>query len=104
MNMLVRALFARKLPRLPVDKLLQILSDGQAHTAGELAFQLGVSSRTVRRHLHMLRDERGLPIHLSRRGFILETEKQPLQKMNGTVPSPTISGSDVNVSLTSERA
>lgn len=52
-------------------QVLEILQDGKPHKAGEMAFALGIHSRTVRRILHYLRDQAGLNITTSRLGFSL---------------------------------
>lgn len=54
-----------------LQQVLKILSDRKPHKAGEIAFTLGLHSRTIRRVLHRLRDELGYDIDASRMGFTL---------------------------------
>ena len=54
-----------------IATLLNIFSDGKPHKAAELAQIIGVNSRTIRRTLHLMRDELGLPLETSREGFLL---------------------------------
>lgn len=60
----------RKDPHL--QQVLEILEDGKPHKAGDIAFALGIHSRTVRRALHKLRDAEGFNIVADRTGFLLE--------------------------------
>lgn len=53
-----------------------ILSDGKPHKAGEIAFALKISSRTVRRHIHWMRDELGMPIEAGIFGFWFKRESE----------------------------
>lgn len=53
--------------------LVQILRDGKLHTAGELAAQMGVSSRTIWRDMAMMAAT-GIPVDGERGlGYILRT-------------------------------
>ncbi|MBA4147835.1 MAG: HTH domain-containing protein [Verrucomicrobia bacterium] len=54
-----------------IANLLNIFGDGRPHKAAELAQAIGVNSRTIRRTLHMMRDEIGIPLESSREGFHL---------------------------------
>ena len=54
-----------------VLQISRILSDQKPHTAGEIAFYLGISSKTVRRKLHFMRDELKWPVEVTRKGFIV---------------------------------
>ena len=60
-----------------VLQICRILSDQKPHPAGELASYLGVSSKTVRRKLHLMRDKLKWPIEPTRQGFVVcETAKR----------------------------
>jgi hypothetical protein len=61
-----------------VVALIKTLSDRRPHTAVELAGQLGVHSRTVRRWIHYMRTEMKLPIHAGRHGFCVEPSARNL--------------------------
>ncbi|MFN7140355.1 MAG: HTH domain-containing protein [Limisphaerales bacterium] len=58
-------------PRL--HQVLEIMKDGKPHKAGEIAYTLGVHSRTIRRAVHRLRDEAGFNIETRRDGFVLRS-------------------------------
>ncbi len=55
-----------------IQEILQILNDGKPHQAGRIAFQLGVSARTIRRTLHQMRDDMKMPIQVGTKGFFIE--------------------------------
>lgn len=55
-----------------IANLLNIFGDGKPHKAAELAQVVGVNSRTIRRTLHMMRDEIGIPLEATRQGFCLK--------------------------------
>ena len=61
-----------------VDELVlqisRILSDQKPHPAGELAYVLGVSSKTIRRKIHLMRDELNFPIEPTRKGFVVRDD------------------------------
>jgi hypothetical protein len=71
----------RKQPRLEIatriQAILVILEDGYSHKAGVIAYQLRISSRTVRRTLHYMRDEMGMPIQSTTAGFSLSAAPIP---------------------------
>ena len=54
--------------------IAKILGDGKSHKAGDIAFKIGASSKTVRRHLRFMRVEWQLPITSNREGFRVSIE------------------------------
>jgi hypothetical protein len=59
-----------------VSHIVKRLADGKPHKAGSIAFDLGVCTRTIRRAIHHMRDELGLPIVTGRYGFYFCTSLQ----------------------------
>lgn len=72
-----------------IATLMNILGDGKPHKAAELAQYIGVNSRTIRRTLHLMRDELGLPIETGREGFWL-TQTQGLNATLNSLPIPAV--------------
>jgi predicted transcriptional regulator len=75
-----------------ISALLNIFHDGQPHKAAELAQRIGVNSRTIRRTLHLMRDEMGVPIIAGREGF----QMQNLDARQTEISGQSNSGADVH--------
>ncbi len=78
-----------------IASLLKIFGDGEPHKAAALAQHIGVNSRTIRRTLHLMRDEMGIPLIAGRDGFLLENAEAMQEAMAATGPSVAVaSGSN----------